>query len=805
MLTELKVSAEYRRFQVDMLVPEWVRTLIVAVLILGGGLFLGAGLAFGQQLFFALGQAWAALGFLAIWFELFLRLAPSLSHRRTTWVMYLDRESFKLLAQCQTLSTGGLTEVIAKTKAPVVNLLNEILELTGNDYAAVAKNSGGESLLAIVDKATKQAKARGDAFVRPHDLILSLLKESAAWQEVLKLRLISNTDIEGVSEWLDARIQERIRARHFWEPASYRVFRPLGLNWSSGYTPTLDQYSGQLFNTLETERKSVVVHPRQLNDLEDDLARDSINNVLLVGDVGVGKNTLLRELARRVNFGHSLDVLNFKRVLRLDLEGLLSGSSDPAIVRNRLISVFNEAVAAGNVIIVIKDLDTFVGVKNIIGTGDLTEILVPYLESPRFQIVATASTGGYRKHIEPATRLNNLFLKVGVDEPSPEATQKVLLDLAIPDDLMPCISLRAIRKVVELADQYFMSERRPQKAVQLLEDILGHRTKQSFLKMVEPQDVEVYFSRRLGFNVGLGSAQERERLLMLENQLHQRVIGQDEAVTLISSALRRTRAGVQNSKRPVGSFLFIGPTGVGKTEVSKALAEVYFGSEENMIRFDMSEFQELGSLASLIGAAAGNVSGRLTEAVKNKPMSLILLDEIEKAHKDLLNIFLQILDEGRIQDGLGDTIWFSNCIIIATSNAGSEFIRENIQSVEYAHLGEEVVSLIQKQGIFRPEFINRFDAVVPFHPLSIANVKEVARLMLDNFAEHMADSAGISLEYDDDVVDFLAGIGYKPEFGARPMRRALQESIESFIANKILKSELKTGSHITVKAEDLKA
>ena len=806
----LRTAPEYRLLKVNQVLASWMRNGLLALFGVLGGLLTVFGLLFNQHVGLGLGIIFLGLALGIIWLELFWRLGGSTIAKKSDLARFLDREALIALTGLKALTLGELSRVILLT--PTLARFFEFLDLNAEDLALIINAPADESfnINDILTKAGGLASERGDDFIRPADIWRVLVESAEPWQKALGSHTMTVEDALVVYRWWRVRFKEVRRQKRFWDPASFRRYRPLGVSWAAGYTPELDQFARPIDRAASADfRHHAIVHRPALEQVEAALERDSINNVLLIGDVGVGKRALIHEFARRIYEGRTVGVLNFKRVLELDLEGLLSASSDPAAVRARLIAIFNEAVGAGNVILVLANLDTFIGQKSVIGSSDLSEILAPYLESPRFQMIATTTQSGFQRAIEPSARLNNLFIKVAIEEPAPQETLAILADLAWPagptyrQSGPAPITLRALKEVVILTDQYYMAKRRPQKAVQLLEDLLGNLGALATTGPLNAAQVQQFVSTSLGFSVGLSGTKERERLINLETELHRRVIGQDHAITLIADALRRVRAGVHGSKRPAGSFLFIGPTGVGKTEVSKALAEAYFGQEEAMIRFDMSEFQGRGSVLELIGASSSDKGGRLTEAVKAKPMSLILLDEIEKADPDVLNIFLQVLDEGMVRDGLGDTIWFTNCLIIATSNAGSEFIRENVQKMSMADLGPAVLDVIQRQGIFRPEFLNRFDAVVPFHPLSREQIESVARLLLKGFATHMKKTANIDVIFGPNVVNYLADHGFQPEFGARPMRRALQDSVESYVAKQILAGAVTSGGQLNVAAENL--
>jgi ATP-dependent Clp protease ATP-binding subunit ClpC len=397
------------------------------------------------------------------------------------------------------------------------------------------------------------------------------------------------------------------------------------------------------------------------------------------------------------------------------------------------------------------------------------------------------------------------FEKIEIKEPDIETTIKICQDSVREIEMrVPVkITVQTINTVVEKAETYITDVPFPEKALDLLEDTAIYVATKTSDYLVKPEHVNKIISQQTEIPIGSLEESEKVKLLNLENLIHERIIDQEIAVREIASAMRRARLEVGEKKRPIGSFLFLGPTGVGKTETAKALAEIYFGSEKRMNRFDMSEYQGVNAVEKMIGSRQTNKTGLLTTAVKETPFSLLLLDEIEKADYGVLNLFLQILEEGWVTDALGRKINFRNQIIIATSNAGAEFIRQKIKgNTDEETLNTQLVDHVLKEGIFRPEFINRFDGVIMFKPLSHEDLLKISELMLTTLKKRLAKK-DLSFNFNDDLVEKIAELGYDPANGARPMRRVIQKKVEDLIAKKLLKEEIEKEKAFEIKAEEI--
>jgi len=464
-----------------------------------------------------------------------------------------------------------------------------------------------------------------------------------------------------------------------------------------------------------------------------------------------------------------------------------------------LSEIFREVLAAGNIILVIDDLHNFVGefTEPAAGRVNIAGVLSSYLRIPEFPFIAITTFAGLHRYLEQNPSLLSFFEKIEVTELSQAETLEVLEETVpmFEATYKKFISYPALQAIVAYADKYIQALPFPKKALDLLDDTMSWIA-QTADKVLMPAHVARVVTERTQIPVGDIETTERETLLDLETLIHKRIINQEEAVREVASALRRARAQVATRQGPMGSFLFLGPTGVGKTETAKALAAIYFGSESRIIRLDMSEFQNVKDIDRLLGTPTQE--GLLTASVRENPFSLILLDELEKAHPNVLNLFLQVLDEGHLTDGLGRKTDFRHTIIIATSNAGYLLILQAIkQQTDFAQLKTQMLDYLFHEGIYRPEFINRFDGVILFTPLTQEHLIQIAGLMLKKLQRNMTEK-GIELEITEELKERIAKLGYDPTFGARNMRRVLQDKVENALAITLLSNTIKRGDRITI-------
>jgi len=616
--------------------------------------------------------------------------------------------------------------------------------------------------------------------------IIKIAIENGVWTETfLRGENIKGQDLVLAAKWWDKKaLEDSIMVLPKFN------YGGIGRDLLFGYTPLLKQYS------TDMSFSGFAHHLIGRADIVERIERNLTGgrSVILTGDPGVGKKTVVYEFALRARRGEFGQELAYRRVLELDYNFVFSATSDKNRKKQQLANIFAEATAAGNIILVLRDLHRLTGTEGV----DITDILESHLEKGKLKIIAIASSEDYEKFLARNSRLKKFFEIVEVKEPKPEEAKEILLEAANTwekkKDII--ITVPALGKVLEGSDQYITDTPFPEKALELLDAVLFLEEQRGADKVITVGDVNSALSEKTGISFANLNKNEAARLVNLEEVIHERLVNQDEAVNLIAKILRSKSLGVINSRRPVGSFLFLGPTGVGKTETAKVLAEVYFGSEGRIIRFDMAEYVGREGLERLIGSVSTNQPGALTTAIKNNPASLLLLDEIEKAPKEVYNLFLAILDEGVITDAFGKKVSARNLFIIATSNAGSEYIREAVQ-LKTENLQEKVVDYILQKGMFSPEFINRFDGVVVYEPLGSVHLIKVAQILLGELSQNMEEK-NIFLEFSDEAVTKLATDGYEPEFGARPMRRIIELSIGDLLGKALLSGEIKSGDKVTI-------
>ncbi|MFH9726526.1 ATP-dependent Clp protease ATP-binding subunit [Streptomyces sp. NPDC017254] len=624
---------------------------------------------------------------------------------------------------------------------------------------------------------------------------------------------------------------------------------------------TLDEFGRDLTDEAKAGRLDPVVgRAEEIEQTIEILSRRSKNNPVLIGEPGVGKTAIVEGLAQRIVAGEVPDTLKDKRVVSLDLSGLVAGAQYRGQFEERLKKVIEDVQeAGGDIILFIDELHTVVG-AGATGEGsmDAGNMLKPALARGELHVVGATTIDEYRKHIEKDAALERRFQPVLIPEPTVEETVQILEGLRDAYEAHHQVRFAdgALAAAAELSDRYIGDRFLPDKAIDLMDqagarvrlrsagrstEVVGREDRLAKLRREKDQavaaeqfekasdlkrqiaevqgeiagveerregvvsvtaaDIADIVSRRTGIPVSQLTASEKERLLKLEEEMHARIVGQDEAVTAVSEAVRRSRAGMGDPNRPVGSFLFLGPTGVGKTELAKTLAELLFGDEDRMIRFDMSEFQEKHTVARLVGAPPGYVgyeeAGQLTEKVRRNPYSVVLFDEVEKAHPDVFNTLLQILDDGRLTDGQGRTVDFRNCVVIMTSNIGAHRILAH--EGDAAELKEELMGDLR--GRFLPEFLNRIDDIIVFHSLTEKDLSEIVEHLLDR-SKRRVHAQGLTLDVTEAATKLLVAHGYQPEFGARPLRRTIQTELDNRVASLLLGGEADPGDTIVADVID---
>ncbi|MGB9662867.1 MAG: ATP-dependent Clp protease ATP-binding subunit, partial [Moorellaceae bacterium] len=619
----------------------------------------------------------------------------------------------------------------------------------------------------------------------------------------------------------------------------------------------------------------VIGREKEIERVIQILSRRTKNNPVLIGDPGVGKTAIVEGLAQRIEQGQVPEILRGKRVVALDMAGMVAGTKYRGEFEERFRRVLEEIKAAGNIVLFIDELHTLIGAGAAEGAIDAANILKPALARGELQTIGATTIDEYRKHIEKDAALERRFQPVMVNEPTVEETIAILKGLRDRYEAHHGVKItdEALEVAAKLSDRYITDRYLPDKAIDLIDEAASRvrltlytapkdvkelearleevqkekeaavhaqefekaaqlRDEERKLKeelearkavwekekgleksVVTAEDIAYIVSSWTGIPVAQLAQEETERLLRLEEILHQRVIGQDEAVRAVARAIRRARAGLKDPKRPIGSFIFLGPTGVGKTELARALAEALFGDEEAMIRLDMSEYMEKHTVSRLVGAPPGYVgyeeAGQLTEAVRRKPYSVVLFDEVEKAHPDVFNILLQVLEDGRLTDAKGRTVDFRNTVIIMTSNVGATTIKRDtlgfkaagvkVTADSYEEMKKRIMEELRRT--FRPEFLNRIDEIIVFHALSVEDIKKIVDLMLEQLNKRLKDN-NVQVEVTEEAKEILVKEGFDEAYGARPLRRAIQTLIEDPLSDEMLQGKFGPGDKVLAVVEE---
>ena len=757
----------------------------------------------------------------------------------------------------------------------------KILAENGADESFVLKyleqNSGtkkiktlvySDKLNTLLEQAEKEADRLRNEKIGTEHILLAILKS----EDTLAIKLLNSMAVNLKKTFVDTLValgMDMTQAK-----------RELGAlsspkNKKKSSFPTLEQYSRDLTEAAREDRLDPVVgRNAEVERVMQILCRRMKNNPCLVGEPGVGKTAVVEGLAQMIASGTVPEILADKRILSLDLSGMVAGSKYRGEFEERIKRVIAEVRAAGNVILFVDELHTLIGAGGAEGAMDASNILKPALSRGEVQMIGATTRTEYRKYIEKDAALERRFQPVYVEEPTREETIAILQGLrskyeehhgvTISDDALEAATDYAIRyindrflpdKAIDLIDEaasrkklgIFAGNKTAKKAEETrhnLEEALeaalaegdieaaqalkkdldktdkkiektkhNMREKEQEQMLVTEEDVADVVSVWTKIPVSKITQTESQRLLKLEEILHKRVVGQNEAVETVAKAIRRGRVGLKDPKRPIGSFLFLGPTGVGKTELSKALAEAMFGNENAIIRVDMSEYMEKHSVSKMIGPPPGYVGfeegGQLSEQVRKNPYSVILFDEIEKAHPDVFNVLLQVLDDGRITDSQGKTVDFKNTIIIMTSNAGAQRIVDpkklgfsNVENAESEHKDMKNNVMEEVKRMFKPEFLNRIDDIIVFRALSKEDVKGIAALMLKELKNRLAKQMDITLTYGDTVKNFIFEKGYDKKYGARPLKRAIQNNIEDSLAEEILSGKIQASDKVSMTVVD---
>ena len=717
----------------------------------------------------------------------------------------------------------------------------------------------------VLEESMAIARSGGQAMVGTEHLLLALLQERGC--AAVSLLLQQNVSVQDL-------INDIHRAMKGGKPDE----APGGQGGGETATPTLDQFGRDLTKLAQSQQIDPVIgRDTEIARVMQILCRRTKNNPVLIGEPGVGKTAVAEGLALRIASGEVPELLRGKRVFSVDLTGMVAGTKYRGDFEERIKTAIDEVHKAKNVILFIDELHTIVGAGAAEGATDAANILKPSLARGEMQVIGATTLDEYRKHIEKDAALARRFQPVTVDEPTEAETLDILRGLRDKYEAHHKIRIteEAMEAAVRLSSRYIGDRFLPDKAIDLVDEAASRVRLRAFtapadvkeiedrLKEVEeeknaaaqaedytqaaalrdeqrrleqeleekktawqeesahqsgevnPEEIASIVSQWTGIPATQLTQEETERLLKMEDELHRRIVGQDEAVAAVSRAIRRGRAGLKDPKRPTGSFLFLGPTGVGKTELSKALAASMFGDGNAMVRLDMSEYMEKHTVSRLVGSPPGYVGydegGQLTEQVRRRPYCVVLFDEIEKAHPDVFHILLQILEDGRLTDAQGRVVDFKNCIVIMTSNLGAKLITKQTGGLGFA-LGESRGGLQDQEKIrdavmgelkksFRPEFLNRVDDIIVFHQLDRAQIQEIARRMLEQVRARLAEQ-GVHVSFDDSVSARMAGAGFDPIYGARPLRRAIQTQIEDLLSEKLLEGQVKPGGNYVCREEN---
>lgn len=703
------------------------------------------------------------------------------------------------------LSFNRVSNVFVRLGIPASVIQKYLLPILDAKKGKVLKRLS-ETPMVLPDFYQVLFKAYEEAYVAHQDytgiteLLVAIVKESEILQELLYNAGIEKNKLANVVEW--ARIGERLYRRYVKHSraASRRSKSGMDKAMTALATPYLNNFSDDLTLLARYGRLDFCVARDKLIEETFRVLEGGGQNVVLVGEHGVGKRSVVEGIAEKMIVEDVPVSLRDKRLVRLSVSALLSGTT-PAGAIERLMHVLNEIVNARNIVLFIHNVHEFFGVSagDQGGSLDLAGTLAERLKSGSFVTIVTTTPEFYAKHITGST-LANIFTKVDVKEFSEDESIQVVESKVglVEYKNKVFFAYSAIEKAVQLSARYLHEICLPGSALEVVNEaaVYVHNQKGAD-SLVTAEDVAKVVSDKTGIPVTSVTADESSKLLKLEQEMHKRIIGQDEAVDLVANALRRSRAQIRSTSRPIANFLFLGPTGVGKTELAKTIAAVYFGGEDLMVRLDMSEYQDKTSIYRLIGSTGEKGTGILTESVRRQPFTLLLLDEIEKADSNILNLFLQVMDDGRLTDSSGQVIDFTNVILIATSNAGTAYVQEQMRiGISSAVVKERLMHGELKQ-YFRPEFLNRFDGIVLFKALSFDEVKNIAGLLLKRIVKDLEEK-GIEMVVEDDALNFLAGVGFDPEFGARPLRRAIQERVENKLAKMLLSNQLKRRDKIVI-------
>ena len=687
------------------------------------------------------------------------------------------------------------------TQLPEITLILKKAELDSKQFAEKINSTPKFETQELGKRSFEYAKKEGSRYVEPEQLFLAVVGSISKIDNLLATFGLGLEDLEKAIEWVVTQKEYKSKI-YIWQDDCAMLFvGGVGKGMTGRVTPLLDSVSEDYTRQVQKGRIGKIVDRENEIKKVAELLTGSRENILIIGNPGSGKTSIVRGMAYKIIEGTEYKGLKNRRLVSLDIGDLISDTKSPGEVASKLTKVLKELQGSGDVILFIDEIHNLVA-----GTGDksaetstIYSILEPSLVSDKIQFIGATSIPNYRKYIEPNGAFARLFNIIEINEASKTDTIDILKASAEKYERKNhvLVTYLALKKAVDLSEKLIHERVLPDKALDILNRVVSRVTNST--RCVNSQEISKEISEMTHIPVENITQDEASKLLGIEETMKKMVIGQDEAIKQIGSALKRARIGIRNEDKPIASFLFVGTTGVGKTQTAKALAKSYFGNPKTMIRIDMSEYQQLDSLNRLIGNPDGSSKGILTEAVRTKPFSLVLLDEIEKAHPNILLLFLQVLDEGRLTDSSGTVVSFTNSIVISTSNVGTRSIQKVFQQGgNFEEMSSSALKDVRE--IFAPEFLNRFTGIIVFNPLSVADVRKICDLLLSD-VRNIAEEKGIKLTFKQEMIDELIKRGYSPEWGARPLARVIEDTVESYIATKMLRNEIQKGDEVSLGME----